>query len=235
MTEPRDRPLDGILRMWRRLGVAIAVFAYLACPMTAAAQTTAAASRSPTAPLPVAAEVDLRIGNWWPLVADQSLPTFGGRFAIYPWPRSAARRLSIQIISDYRQLSRTEDYDFNLGSGFVFTQHLFHVTPAMGVDVVQTRHVSLDVRAGLAIIGRRTTFALETDFDQDDGDNFENVCRFAAFRDYCDSDYETSGAVGVGLRVRPFQIRSLHIGVDYTRLFGPKDHVLVGSVGWRVE
>lgn len=239
MTSKRASRLGPLSRVRRWLGATVALCGYLTCPSAATAQTTTtqsqARSSSSATTLPIAAEVDLRIGNWWPLVADQSLPTVGGRLAIYPWKRSAARRLSVQVVGDYRQLSRTEDYDFDLGSGFAFTQHLFHVMPAMGVDVVQTGHVALDVRAGLAIIGRRSTFALETDFDPDDGDNFENVCRFTAFRDYCDSDYETSGALGVGLRVRPFRVRPLYVGVDYMRLFGPDEHVLVGSVGWRVE
>ena len=223
------RPIAAMC-LWVSLAAASPAAQTLALPARAASQAPSAAN-----PIPVAAEVDLRIGNWWPLVAEQTLPTVGGRLAIYPWPRSAARRLSVQVIGDYRQLSRTEDFDFDLGSGFVFTQHLFQVTPALGVDLVQTPRVAVDVRAGLAIVGRRTTFALETDFDPDDGDNFENVCRFTAFRDYCDSDYEASGAVGVGLRVRPFRTPSLYVGLDYTRLFGPEDHILVGAVGWRVD
>ena len=213
-----------------RLTVVVCTWAYLTASPPVLAQT--AGSAAPTAA--VAVEADLRIGNWWPILADQRLPTVGGRIAIYPSPRSAARRLSIQLIGDYRQLSRTEDYDFDLDSGYAFTQHLFNVMPSVGVDLVRTRLVAVDVRAGLAIIGRRSTFALERDGRFDD-DDYENVCRFQAFRDYCDSNYDTSGVIGAGLRVRPFGSRSISLGVDHTRLFGPDDNVLVGSLGVRVE
>jgi hypothetical protein len=216
-----------------RLTAVVCTLAYLTASPGAFAQTAGAGS-SPTAVTPIVVEADLRIGNWWPILADQTLPTVGGRVAIYPSRRSAARRLSLQLIGDYRQLSRTEDYDFDLDSGYAFTQHLFNVMPSVGVDLVRTRLVAVDVRAGLAIIGRRSTFALERGGRFDD-DDYENVCRFQAFRDYCDSNYDTSGVMGAGLRVSPFGSRSIYLGVDYTRLFGPDDNVLVGSVGLRVD
>jgi hypothetical protein len=183
---------------------------------------------------------ELRVGALWPhppaivdlqdIDTSTTRPAAGGRLNLYFGRGPVERRLSLQIAVDWADLGAVEFFDPLLRSGARAEGHWFSVVPAFGVDVVRTRRMSMDVRAGPAILVDLTTFLLERhDPDFDDSD-FENVCDLVAFEDRCHERVRGGGAVGVGARVIVKPSWKLFVGFDYTRLTTGRN-VLVATVG----
>jgi hypothetical protein len=181
----------------------------------------------PTQPPPL--EVDVRVGTITPLEAEIGPVSVGARLAAYPWRGNAASRFSVQFVGDYVYVADEEIFDPELRSGTKFTDHFFTLSPAIGVDLVRTSRVNLEVRVGGTVLGERTTFSLEGDIDND-FEQFENVCGLTAFRDRCDSEYDFSTHLAVGFRVLRKPGSPLFFGVDYTWLTLGQ-HQVVGTIG----
>jgi hypothetical protein len=192
-------------------------------------------SRGAVAGEPTGFEVDFRIGTIRPLEAEIGPVLVGGRIAVYPWAGDTARRFSIQFVGDYVYRGDDEAFDAALGSWTKVTDHYFTLSPALGVDLVRTEHVTLEVRGGPTVVGEERTFSLEREFvDFDNSEEFENVCDLTAFRDRCESAYDFSGHVALGLRVRPKPGSAVFFGVDYTWLTSDQ-HQIVGTVGLAIR
>lgn len=185
--------------------------------------------------------IELRVGALWPhppLILDPgdldtstSRAAAGGRVSFYFGQGRVERRLSLQVAVDWADLGSLEFFDPVLRSGARAEGHWVSIVPALGLDVVRTRRMSMDVRAGPAILVNLTTFLLQRhDPDFDEGE-FDNVCDLVAFNDRCTERVRGGAAAGIGARwiVKPSW--KLFAGIDYTRLTTGQN-VLVGTVGW---
>jgi hypothetical protein len=183
----------------------------------------------------------LRVGALWPhapIILDPGNPdtstrvAAGGRLSLYFGSGRLERRLSVQIAVDWANLGSVEFFDsavpFSRGSA---EGHWFSIVPAFGIDVVRTRRLSMDVRAGPAILVDLTTFLLQRDIPDFDEGDFDNVCDLAAFNDRCSERVRGGAAASIGARwiVKPSW--KLFAGIDYTRLTTGQN-VLVATVGW---
>jgi hypothetical protein len=184
--------------------------------------------------------MELRVGALWPrspVIVEPddddpstTRPAVGGRLGLYFGNGTLERRLSLQIAVDWAELGSIEFVDEALGSGARTEGHWFAVVPALGIDVVRRPRMSLDVRAGPAILVDLTTFLLQRhdpDFDESD---FDNVCDLVAFKDRCSERIRAGGAVGFGARYVVKPSWKLFVGFDYTR-FTVGRNVLVATVG----
>ena len=219
----------------RITAIVVAAAAGLTVPNAAHAQAAAA---NPGAGPPVSFE--LRVGALWPhapLVVDENdvnlsrtRASAGGRLSWYFGKGRFDRRLSAQISADWAELGAAEFVDDLVGSGARTEGHAFVVTPALGLDLLRTRRMTLDARVGPAILVDVTTYLLER-FDPDfDESEFDNVCDLVVFNDRCSDRTRFGGALGFGARwiVKPSW--QLFAGFDYTRLT-TGGNVLVATVG----
>ena len=90
--------------------------------------------------------------------------------------------------------------------------------------------MTLEARAGPAILVDLTTYLLQRHDPDFDESEFDNVCDLVAFNDRCSDRTRFGGALGFGARwiVKPSW--QLFVGFDYTRLTTGRN-VLVATVG----
>jgi hypothetical protein len=193
-----------------------------------------AAVRGQAPPAPIVGEADLRIGGIWPTEAEQSLPSFGGRLALWPWltPGGDTRRINIQVIGDFRRLDRIEQYDVDAGGPTVTKRNLFLLGPAVGVDLLRSSHLQVDARAGGSLVAESRSFGY--DIPGGDFTGVNNLCAFEFFRDRCGIDWGFAGVLGLGVRVVPIADGRLYFGVDYGWLTR-NQHQMAGTVGIRLR
>jgi hypothetical protein len=175
---------------------------------------------------------EVRIGAWWPEDGAKSRPLFGGRVGFFPWTTGGEHRIGLHATIDYRSLGGVESFDEDLGSQVRVRGTIFALGGFIGVDVARTRHLVVDVRVGGVLVRTRTSFAIDSrnGFSQSVTDGWETLCGFSGFQDRCRTDYDTTGAVAVGIRRNLNAAGDAYVGVDYTRLFsGP--NLLVGTIG----
>jgi hypothetical protein len=183
---------------------------------------------------PVVGETDLRLGAIWPTEAQQSLPSFGGRLALWTWlnPDGNTKPVSIQITGDFRRLDRVEAYDPDVGGNAVTKRSVFVLGPSVGFDLLRTGHVDFDVRVGGSLVAEHRSFGLDIPGGNYTGLN--NLCAFELFRERCGTDWDFAGVVGLGLRLAPDPDGMLYFGADYSWLTR-KQHQLVGTIGVRLR
>lgn len=175
---------------------------------------------------------DVRVGAWWPEDGAKARPLVGGRVGLFPWTKGEARRIGLHATIDYRSLGGAESFDEVLRSQVRVRRTIFALGGFAGVDLVRTRNLALDVRVGGVVVRTRTSFAIDArnGFSQTVSDGWETLCGFSGFQDRCGTDYDTTGAVAVGIRRNLNAAGDAYAGVDYTRLFsGP--NLLVGTIG----
>ena len=196
----------------------------------AAAQDAPAQSQGTQAPA-LAFEVDGRVGSVWPDGRDGAEVSVGGRLSLSPWHGPTIRRIGIQMIGDYSQLDRFEDFEPGLAGRTETSTHWFTAGSAVGFDIVRTPRFAMDLRAGGAAAGTLTRFALERRAGSGE-DEFEDACDLVAFHDRCSHNVAFTGVIGFGARVWRTPGGKLFVGIDYA--WHTRGHQqVVGTIGIR--
>lgn len=204
----------------------VAAFAVVLGRAPAAAQVPA------TDPAP---EVDLRLGALWPFERAGSWPSMGGRLALRPWTSGTLRRISLQVSGDFRPLGGQDAYDEEFALRSRVVRRVSTFGGAIGIDLLRTRSIALEARAGAGVMRTRTLFLIDSSLGfVQDGDIWENVCPFQPFDARCSTRYDPTGVVSLAVRRDLVASGQGYVGLDYT-WFTRGHHALVGTVGLRLR